>query len=306
MKRTAVIIVLLILLILSAGTNTYLYLNNEEAMAQKELELVSMRDSMQRELMRMEDSLDAIVQSLQEENQMLANKVTELEGDNNPKVIAAYQQIRYLRRQLLQYTGGDINVNSSGKKVNLSGIRKQLADAKEKITTLTSQLDTIRHERDSILVGYEVVVNEKEAVEVENVELKERLEKGAIPQFGTLITSAFDSKGRLKDRASKIHKFKLSYDILENPMVTEIVEEEVTIRLIDPDGGVLSLTNKKLQDKSQVYTVKEVVKFDGALQKVKVNFPPSGTLKGKLKKGKYTTELWTRGLLRQKNTFVLD
>ena len=89
-------------------------------------------------------------------------------------------------------------------------------------------------------------------------------------------------------------------------MVMEIVEEEVTIRLIDPDGGVLSSTNKRLQDKSQVYTVKEVIKFDGALQKVKVNFPPSGTLKGKLKKGKYTTELWTRGLLRQKNTFTLD
>ena len=306
MKRTAVIIVLLILLILSAGTNTYLYLNNEEAMAQKELELVSMRDSMQRELMRMEDSLDAIVQSLQEENQLLANKVSELEGDNNPKVIAAYQQIRYLRRQLLQYKGGDINVNSSGKKVNLTGIRKQLADAKGKITTLTAQLDTIRYERDSILVGYEVVVNEKEAVEVENVELKERIAKGAIPQFGTLITSAYDKKGKLKNKASKIHKFKLSYDILENPMVTEIVEEEVTIRLIDPDGGVMSTNNRKLQDKSEVSTVREVVKFDGALQKVKINFPPSGTLKGKLKKGKYTTELWTRGLLRQKNTFILD
>jgi len=306
MKRTAVIIVLLILLILSAGTNTYLYLNNEEAMAQKELELVSMRDSMQRELMRMEDSLDAIVQSLQEENQLLANKVSELEGDNNPKVIAAYQQIRYLRRQLLQYKGGDINVNSSGKKVNLTGIRKQLADAKDKITTLTAQLDTIRYERDSILVGYEVVVNEKEAVEVENVELKDRIAKGAIPQFGTLITSAYDKNGKLKNKASKIHKFKLSYDILENPMVTEIVEEEVTIRLIDPDGGVMSTNNRKLQDKSEVSTVREVVKFDGALQKVKINFPPSGTLKGKLKKGKYTTELWTRGLLRQKNTFILD
>ncbi len=257
MKRTAVIIVLLILLILSAGTNTYLYLNNEEAMAQKELELVSMRDSMQRELMRMEDSLDAIVQSLQEENQLLANKVSELEGDNNPKVIAAYQQIRYLRRQLLQYKGGDINVNSSGKKVNLTGIRKQLADAKDKITTLTAQLDTIRYERDSILVGYEVVVNEKEAVEVENVELKERIAKGAIPQFGTLITSAYDKKGKLKNKASKIHKFKLSYDILENPMVTEIVEEEVTIRLIDPDGGVMSTNNRKLQDKSEVSTVRK-------------------------------------------------
>jgi hypothetical protein len=89
-------------------------------------------------------------------------------------------------------------------------------------------------------------------------------------------------------------------------MVTQVVEEEVTIRLIDPDGGILSLNNKTLKDKSLIVSLKENISFDGALQKVKWKFPEKGTLSGKLKKGKYTTELWTRGLLRQKNTFNLN
>ena len=309
MKRTGVIIILLILLLLSAGTNTYLYYDNKDSIAEKELELVAVRDSLQRELLRIEDSLNNVVMILQQENSMLVSRVTELEGPNNPRVIAAYREVNRLRRQLVQFTsveGGDINIERNTKNVNLSGIRKQLADAKVKIKDLTAQLDTLIIERNQAVADREVAVNEKEALGVENTELKDRLERGAIPQFGTLITSAYDNKKKIATKAKKVNQFLITFDILENPMVTEVVDEEVTIRLIDPDGGVLSLNNKTLIDKSLIFTLKENVSFDGALQKVKWKFPDRGSLSGKLKKGKYTTELWTRGLLRQKNTFTLN
>ncbi len=308
MKRTGVIIILLILLLLSAGTNTYLYYDNKDSLAEKELEMVALRDSLQRELLRIEDSLNNVVMILQEENATLINKVTELEGPNNPRVVAAYREINRLRRKLVQITtgeGGDINIERNTKDVNLSGIRKQLADAKVKIKDLTAQLDTLIIERNQAVADKEVAVNEKEALGVENTELKERLERGAIPQFGTLITSAYDNKKKVTDKARKVNQFLITYDILENPMVTEVVDEEVTIRLIDPDGGIMSLNNKALKDKSLIFTLKENVSFDGALQKVKLKFPDRGNLAGKLKKGRYTTELWTRGFLRQKNTFNL-
>ena len=146
MKRTGVIIILLILLLLSAGTNTYLYYDNKDSIAEKELELVAVRDSLQRELLRIEDSLNNVVMTLQQENSMLVSRVTELEGPNNPRVIAAYREVNRLRRQLVQFTsgeGGDINIERNTKNVNLSGIRKQLADAKVKIKDLTAQLDTL-------------------------------------------------------------------------------------------------------------------------------------------------------------------
>jgi hypothetical protein len=305
MKRTGVVIILLILLLLSAGTNTFLYLGKKDSEANAQLELVALRDSMQKELLRIEDSLNTVVLALQQENATLVTKVTELEGPNNPRVIAAYKEVNRLRRQLIQMSpDGGININ--GGDANLSGLKKQLADAKVKIKDLTAQLDTLIIERNQAVADKEVAVNEKEALGMENRELKERLEKGAIPQFGTLITSAYDDKKKLVDKAKKVNQFIITYDILENPMISQVVEEEVTIRLIDPDGGVLSLNNKTLKDKSLVFSLKENISFDGALQKVKWKFPEKGTLTGKLKKGKYTTELWTRGLLRQKNTFTLN
>lgn len=310
MKRTGAIIILLILLILSAGTNTYLYYDNQDSLAEKELELVALRDSLQNELLKMEDSLNLVVSTLQNENATLVEKVIELEGPNNPRMVAAYREINRLRRQLIQVTtgeGGDIIVGRNNSNVNLGGIRKQLKDAKIKIKDLTAQIDTLIIERDSAIVAGEVAVNEREALAVENTDLKDRIQRGAIPQFGALITSSYNKKKKLVNKSKKVTEFLITFDIENNPLVTEIVEEEVTIRLIDPDGGVLSKNNKRLRDKSQVFTLKESITFDGAHQKVKWKFPPRGrgSLDGKLKKGKYTTELWTRGLLRQKNTFTL-
>ncbi len=308
MKRTGIIVVLIILLILSAGTNTYLYMNSNDAVAKKQLELVAVRDSLQKELLRIEDSLNSVVMSFQMENDSLVNKISELESDKNPKILAAYREINRLRRQLINGVSGGESDNSSsagGKNVDLTALRKQLSDAKNRIKELVAQVDSLTTQKNQLVADVEVARNEKEAVTAENVELKERLEKGAMPQFGTLITSAFDDAKKLTTKAKSIDRFTITFDVLENPMVTTVVEEEVTIRLIDPDGGVLSVTNKSLQDKSKVYSLKNAITFDGALQKVKWSFPPKGTLKGKLKKGKYITELWTRDLLRQKNTFEL-
>jgi hypothetical protein len=310
MKRTGVIIILLILLILSAGTNTYLYYDNQDTLAEKELELVALRDSLQNELLNMEDSLNLVVSTLQDENAMLVEKVTELEGPNNPRVVSAYREINRLRRQLILVTtgeGGDVIVGRNNSKVNLSGIRKQLKDATVKIKDLTAQIDTLIIERDSAIVAREVAINEREALSMENLDLKDRIERGGIPHFGALITSSYDRKKKLVNKSKKVKEFLITFDIENNPLVTELVEEEVTIRLIDPDGGVLSKNNKRLRDKNKVFTLKETITFDGAHQKVKWKFPPRGrgSLDGKLKKGKYTTELWTRGLLRQTNTFKL-
>ncbi len=322
MKRTAVIVILVILLLLSAGTNTFFYLNGSKfgEQAKNELALMNAKDSLQKELLRLEDSLNSVVKSLQSENQSLTTKVGELESDKNPKILAAYRQISILRRQLLagprssentstsssNGNGGISDFGTKGGKGNLEDLRRQLAEARKKIAMLTSQIDSLTNQKNQLIADLDNERNSKKALETENVELKERLEKGAMPQFGTLITTSFDPKGGENYKSKKVDKFKVTFDVLENPMTTTPVEEEVTIRIIDPNGGVLSANNKTLEDKSKVYTIKQTITFDGAVQKVKWSFPGKGSLLGKLGKGRYITELWTRGLLRQKNTFELD
>lgn len=329
MNRTALTVVLVILLLASLGSNTFLYLN--KMTSDKELEnkvaVMKAKDSLQIELNRMEDSLNLVIQTFQNENQTLVLKVEELEGDKNPRVIAAMQEIYRLRREIADGISGDgassgtadgakksTKVSRKAAKSGRGGaevedLRKQLEEARAKVAELMAQIEALTKEKNDYVAQLTAEKDRSATLESENVELKDRLDKGARPQFGALlVTGLFDKKGVMTEtmKAKSIDKIRVTFDVLENPMVTQPLEEEIVIRIIDPNGGVLSTTNTKLTDKSKVNSLKNTIQFDGALQKVKWNFPDKGLLTGKLMKGKYIAELWTRGLMRQKNNFTLE
>jgi len=328
MNRTALTAVLVILLLASLGSNTFLYINkmDSDKELQNKMAVMKSKDSLQDVLNKMEDSLNNVIQTFQNENQTLVLKVEELEGDKNPRVIAAMQEIYRLRREIASgaavgsssstsTSGGKISTKESrkasrsGKDGNIDDLRKQLEEAKAKVAELMALVESLTKEKNDYMTQLNAEKDRSATLESENVELKDRLDKGARPQFGALLVSGlYDKKGIMSEtmKAKSVEKIRVTFDVLENPMVTEPLEEEVIIRIIDPNGGVLSTTNTKLTDKSKVTSLKNTIQFDGALQKVKWSFPEKGLLTGKLMKGKYTAELWTRGLMRQKNNFTLE
>ena len=329
MNRTALTVVLVILLLASLGSNTFLYLNKMKSDKELENKLAVMKakDSLQSELNRMEDSLNLVIQTFQNENQTLVLKVEELEGDNNPRVITAMQEIYRLRREISNGISGDgassgtadrakksTKVSRKAAKSGRGGaevedLRKQLEEVRAQVAELMAQIEALTKEKNDYVAQLTAEKDRSATFESDNVELKDRLDKGARPQFGALlVTGLFDKKGVMTEtiKAKSIDKIRVTFDVLENPMVIQPLEEEVVIRIIDPNGGVLSTTNTKLTDKSKVNSLKNTIQFDGALQKVKWNFPDKGLLTGKLMKGKYIAELWTRGLMRQKNNFTLE
>jgi len=333
MNRTALTVVLVILLLASLGSNTFLYINKmkSDKELQNKMAVMKAKDSLQAELIRMEDSLNLVIQTFQNENQTLVQKVEELEGDKNPRVIAAMQEIYRLRREIANGISGDGSGSTAGtdgataKKStkesrkaaksgkggdgNVEDLRKQLEEARAKVAELMALVESLTKEKNDFMTQLTAEKDRSAALESENVELKDRLDKGARPQFGALlVTGLYDKKGIMTEtmKSKTVDKIRVTFDVLENPMVTQPLEEEVIIRIIDPNGGVLSTTNSKLTDKSKVTSLKQTIQFDGALQKVKWSFPEKGLLTGKLMKGKYTAELWTRGLMRQKNNFTLE
>lgn len=333
MNRTALTVVLVILLLASLGSNTFLYINKmkSDKELQNKMAVMKAKDSLQAELIRMEDSLNLVIQTFQNENQTLVLKVEELEGDKNPRVIAAMQEIYRLRREIANGISGDGSGSTAGtdgataKKStkesrkaaksgkggdgNVEDLRKQLEEARAKVAELMALVESLTNEKNEMVMMMNAEKDRAATLESENVELKDRLDKGARPQFGALlVTGLYDKKGIMTEtmKSKTVDKIRVTFDVLENPMVTQPLEEEVMIRIIDPNGGVLSTTNSKLTNKSKVTSLKQTIQFDGALQKVKWSFPEKGLLTGKLMKGKYTAELWTRGLMRQKNNFTLE
>ena len=310
MNKNVLAAVLGVLLIASIGGNAYFYSKKGETAkaVQDKLQVLQMKDSLQREWQRMEDSLRPLLSSYQEENARLTGKIEELEGPNNPRVVELMGQINSLRAIIARSgvptgstTGGKTAVLTKEDQKKLAELKKQLEEKQKEIADLMSKIAALTKEVETEKAG-------KVALIEENTEMKERINKGAIPQFGSLLTTGMGKKGDMQietTKAKSAEKLRVSFDVIENSFIKEPIEEEVTIRIIGPEGEVLSSGNKGLADKSSLFSIKQTIISDGEKNVVKWYYPSSGTLAGKLKKGKYSTELWTRGLLKQKNTFEL-
>jgi TolA-binding protein len=311
MNKNVLAAILGVLLIASIGGNAYFYSKKGETAkaVQEKLQVLQLKDSLQRELQRMEDSLRPLLSSYQEENARLTGKIEELEGPNNPKVVELMGQINSLRAIIARSgvptagtTGGSkAGALSKEDQKKLAELKKQLEEKQKEISDLMAKIAELTKEVEAEKAG-------KVALMDENADMKDRINKGAIPQFGSLITTGIGKKGGMQVETTKAkasEKLRVSFDVLENSFIKEPAEEEVTIRIIGPEGEVLTSGNKGFADKSSLFSIKQTIISDGEKNVVKWYYPASGTLAGQLKKGKYSTELWTRGLLKQKNTFEL-
>ncbi|MFM8995225.1 MAG: hypothetical protein ACKOI1_03165, partial [Bacteroidota bacterium] len=133
MNRTALTAVLVILLLASLGSNTFLYINKMESdkELQNKMAVMKSKDSLQDVLNKMEDSLNNVIQTFQNENQTLVLKVEELEGDKNPRVIAAMQEIYRLRREIASGISGEgTSTASAGGKTSTKESRKAAKSGK--------------------------------------------------------------------------------------------------------------------------------------------------------------------------------
>jgi prefoldin subunit 5 len=307
MNRNVIVALMGVLLAASIGGNAYFFSKrNQASKAEKEkMAILMMKDSLQKSIQKMEDSLGQMIQGLQTEKKDLTGKIEELEGPNNPKIRELLGQLAALRSQIAR-TG--VPSSSSGKisakeTKELEALKKMLEEKNKEINELMSKVAQLTRERDQIASQLE---SERNA----SADMKDRVTRGAVPQFGTLMTAGIGKKGNQQIETYKfksIEKFKISFDVLENPLIKEPVEEEISIRIIGPDGEVLTgAGNKGLMDKGTVISMKQTIVADGEMHKMKWYYPGSGTLTGKLKKGRYSTELYSRGLLKLKNTFDLN
>lgn len=328
MNKNALAGILGVLLALSIGGNAWLYTKGakDKKNIQDIASVALLNDSLQRQI-RMLDSMSNLLNTTQSENFRLAGRVDELEsskgakGQSGGNSSAYLAQIAELRTKLDYYKSlsnqtGEIvkNAASTGKvskadASKIASLQKELEQRLAEIESLNAQILALTTQRDGAIADRDAAIDRKANLETENADLKDRISLGAYPQYGTLLSFGLTKKGEetLETfKAKSVEKFKITFDVLDNPLIREPIEEEVTIRIIGPEGEVFSTSNATLVDKSKVFSIRQTIISDGEMHKVKWYFPQTGNIDQKLKKGKYTTELWSRGLLRQKNTFELN
>ncbi|MBS3913581.1 MAG: hypothetical protein KG003_03730 [Bacteroidetes bacterium] len=320
MNRGALGGILGVLLAVSIGGNVWLYLSNSKsAKATKDVADVSvLKDSLMQQVAKL-DSMQNLLAGTQTERQNLADKVDELEsgGDANLKTqiadlqnkIAYYQNMASQSGAAVQSAASDgkITRKEAGK---IAKIKAELEEKLKEIEALNAQIATLTAERNTAIAERDIALGDKSRLDAENNGLKEKVKYGAVPLYGSFIAIGISHKNNAVVESYKLkglEKFKLTFDLLENEMVSKDmpVSEEVTIRILGPAGEVLSTENKNMEDVDKVYSLKHTITFNGEKQKVELSYPKSGKLDVKLRKGRYSAELWSRGKLQQKNIFDL-
>jgi len=102
------------------------------------------------------------------------------------------------------------------------------------------------------------------------------------------------------DKSKKVQRLKIKFIIPEGKP-TEEVEKEVTIRIIAPNGSVLTQYNDELSNIDDLYTLNETVTYDGSEK----SFIYYYDQKANYKPGVYQVEILHENRVLNQNEFYL-
>ncbi|NIJ55111.1 hypothetical protein [Dyadobacter arcticus] len=220
------------------------------------------------------DSLVALKAELEKDKQELKNASTYSAANYNKK-IKSYESV-------LSEKDGEI-----------SRLREELGVATTKNEELNQKVTGLENERQQLA---DSVTN----YSVQNKELSEKVNIASALRAESLSVNAVSAKGKEREggkyKAKRIDKLRVNFKLGENAVAKQN-EKEIFLRILDPDGAVLSdmATGSGsfiLNGKEMIYSSKQTVSFTNTQQSVDIFYGRGGI---PLKDGKYAIEVYSEG-----------
>jgi hypothetical protein len=258
-------------------------------------------DSLQKEL-------DFAIQQLQDKiNENLAQE--DLKEDLRKQLEAQKIALQVEKRKIAKLIAGGGSGGPDGPKT--------LAEAKNEINKLkkenTEYIAMVEEAQSSYLKAKEeakINAETANAFRQENESLLEmaetmstKLSEASIVRIaGLSVNPINEKKGKQEpeDKASKVDRLKINFSVLASS-ITEPEEKELVIRIISPSGVVLTKDNNKLQDKSELASLKETITYDGTEKGITYYYDQEA----EYSKGSYKIEILNNDKLLDRKSFSL-
>ena len=308
-KNNPILVVALALMTITAGVLGFSLYNQKEVtlkqeatIQQKTTELLatnSKLDSISHEL----DTKIAEVQKLGGDVTDLLKVKTQLEADkaslrrNNGSLIAKYESKIKEYESFLVQKDADI------------------AKLKEENGQLLASNDNLNKENTGLKTNLETTHRAyKDTLNTfvtQNKELTEKVTIASALKAQNIKVAAITSRGKLKEddenayKAKRIEKIKVAYTLLPNPLAKQ-EEKEVIVRVLDPEGAVLTngMDGSAFYSagKELMYTGKQKVAYTNTNQEVEWVFAKGGD---RYRPGKYNVELYAEVLKIGEGNFTV-
>lgn len=292
-KGRGLLTILLILLLAGSGIANYFLWNKEKTASAL---AVSKLDSL-KSYHSLKDSLYAALAEEEQKVEGLRAEILLYQSDNDSLKQLLDEKMAKIASLRAMVAGG----GSSGK---LRALKDSLSRIQSENMAFRSEMDTLLLQNEDYAARLQQRENEITALEAQKRILSDKVNIAAQPSVGpVIVTPMYQKKGVYMPiyKAKKVERLQITFDVLGNKLTDKKVDKEYAVRVIDPDGIVLSNSNTKLSNSDDVYTAKENVIFNGTQQKIKINFTQSPAYK----KGKYKVELKEGSEVKQTFSFEL-
>jgi prefoldin subunit 5 len=220
------------------------------------------------------DSLVALKAQLEKDKQELKNVNKFATADYNKK-IRSYEAV--------------LNQKDS----EIAQLRQELGLVTSKNEQLNEQLSGLESERSKLSDS----VSNYSAV---NRELAEKVNIASALRAENLTVNAVSAKGKEREggkyKAKRIDRLRVNFKLAENAVAKQN-EKEIYLRILDPDGAVLSdmATGSGsfiVNGREVIYSSKQTINFDNSGQNVDIFYGRGGIT---MKEGKYVIEVYSEG-----------
>lgn len=285
---------LILVIVALLGTNAYVFLKDKKS----EDKVVTLTD----EKSRMEIEIDRIEAELDRSKSSNVNLSAELkEGQELARV-----KINELRDQLRQ---GKLT------EAELARAQKEIKDLRSFVSRYTADIVVLEkknvkltEQRDSLQTTVANINERASMLEKVNTDLNNKVKVAAAIKVANIAVSAVRIRNNGKEsevtRANTAKRLKIRFTVAEN-MLAQHGEREVFIRVIDPDGNLITADSSDLfdADGDQLqFTYKTSIEFDNSFGKLySIDWNPVQPFK----KGEYTVVLYADGYTMGKTTFGL-
>ncbi|MEO0312341.1 MAG: hypothetical protein RIQ89_1998 [Bacteroidota bacterium] len=292
-KKSIVIVVIAILL----GTNGLLlwqFFDKKNRLDQTNQQLITTtqeKENLQRDL----DKVRMEHEKMKSENLDLHNQLTSKDEEIASKVAEI---------QKLIAAGGPAQIAKA--KAELAKLREMNAVYLAQIDSLNTVNKSLVADKEQLTSNLNTEKNRTESLSKENQNLSNQVNAGSVLLAERIITEAVRIKSSGKNiptlKAKQVQQIHTKFTLLRNS-ITRRGTQEIFVRVLGPDGGVMSSNQEAINVNGQqlVYTMKQNVEYAGTDTEVDAvwakgsNFTP----------GKYKVELYHASSLIGSSTIEL-
>ncbi len=264
----------------NSGKDSVIVSKTQEVLnAQKKLDSISLQlDSKILQIQQLGgrvDSLVALKAQLERDKAALSNNISAFSSKKYEEKIRTYERV-------LTQKDSDI----ATLKEELGIVTAQNQELNDRVSGLQSDNSALS---DSVL-----------SYSTRNRELSEKVTLASALKAEKVQVNAVSDKGKERDggkyRARRIDRLKVSFRLAENAIAQQD-EKEMYLRVLDPDGAVLSdmatgSGSFRFNGRETIYSSRQTVVFTNSNQEVVMYYGKGGI---PLKSGKYTAEIYSEG-----------